>query len=68
MSIAKKLGIVLLIYLIAGFIVAYMLSTGMLIMYGNVWVEYLAVVFLPAIYLFNIIAPFIGLAPLIFGP
>ncbi|MHA2423356.1 MAG: hypothetical protein ACXAEF_01100 [Candidatus Thorarchaeota archaeon] len=67
MGIAKKLAIVLLIYLIAGFVVGYMLSTGMITTYWNPTVEYIALIFLPAIYLFNIFAPFIGLAPVVFG-
>lgn len=63
----KKLVIILLIYLIAGFVVAYLLSNGTLVMYNNVAVEYTAVVFLPVIYLFDLIAPFLGLPFAYFG-
>ena len=67
MGIAKKLGIILLIYLICGFVVAYLLSAGTIVIYGNVMVEYTAVAFLPVIYLFDLIAPFIGLPFAYFG-
>jgi hypothetical protein len=67
LGIAKKIGIVILIYLISGFIFAYLLSVGTIAMYGNVMVEYIAVVFLPVIYLFDLIAPFIGLPLAYFG-
>ena len=63
MGIAKIVGIVLVIYLLAGFVVAYMLATGMIVMSGNVIVEYIAVVFTPVIYVFDITAPIIGLPP-----
>jgi hypothetical protein len=67
MGIAKKIGIIVLIYLISGFIFAYLLSAGILVMYGNVTVEYIAVFFLPEIYLFDLIAPFLGLPFAYFG-
>ncbi|MFX1482164.1 MAG: hypothetical protein ACFFCP_03140 [Promethearchaeota archaeon] len=67
MGIAKKIGIIVLIYLISGFIFAYLLSAGTLVMYGNVTVEYIAVFFLPVIYLFDLIAPFLGLPFAYFG-
>jgi len=63
----KILGIILLLYVIAGFIVAYLLSAGTIVMYGNVMVEYTAVAFLPIIYLFDLIAPFLGLPLAYFG-
>ena len=67
MGIAKKLGILLLIYLISGFIFAYLLAMGTIAMYNNVTVEYIAVVFLPVIYIFDMVAPFIGLPFAYFG-
>ena len=63
----KILGIILLLYLIGGFIVAYLLSAGTIVMYNNVMVEYTAVAFLPVIYLFDMIAPFLGLPFAYFG-
>ena len=63
----KILGIILMLYVIAGFIVAYLLSAGTIVMYNNVMVEYTAVVFLPIIYLFDLIAPFLGLPFAYFG-
>ena len=63
MGIAKIVGIVLVIYLLAGFVVAYMLATGMIAIYWNVIVEYIAVVFTPVIYVLDITAPIIGLPP-----
>ncbi|MFW9964032.1 MAG: hypothetical protein ACFFCX_10735 [Candidatus Sifarchaeia archaeon] len=67
MGIVKKLGIIVLIYLISGFIFAYLLSIGTIVMYGNVMVEYIAVFFLPVIYIFDLIAPFLGLPFAYFG-
>ena len=63
----KILGIILMLYVIAGFVVAYLLSAGTIVMYNNVMVEYTAVVFLPIIYLFDLIAPFLGFPFAYFG-
>jgi hypothetical protein len=67
MGIAKKIGIIVLIYLISGFVFAYLLGIGTIAFYGNVTAEYVGLVFLPIIYAYDLIAPFIGLPLAYFG-
>ena len=62
MGVAKKLGIVLVIYFLIGFVLFYMISTGM--MPTEIWSTISVVMnylFLPVAWVFNILAPFLGL-------
>ena len=67
MGAAKKLGIILLIYLISGMIFCYMLSTGQISWYTDGWLQWVGVFFLPILYLWNILAPILGLNSIVFG-
>ena len=66
MGAAKKIGIIIIIYLIAGFVVSYMLAMGMLSTEGMF--EYVALIFYPVIFLWNILAPYIGMDLISYAP
>ena len=63
MGIAKTLIIILLVYFLAGFGIFYMISTGMEIPMWDTIGEIMNLVFLPVGWVFNIIAPILGLSP-----
>ena len=63
MGAAKKLIILLLIYFIAGFAIFYLISTGTAIPMWDTIGEIMNLVFLPVGWIFNILAPIIGLNP-----
>jgi len=63
MGAAKKLIILLLIYFIAGFVIFYLISTGTVIPMWDTIGEIMNIVFLPVAWVFNILAPILGLNP-----
>lgn len=63
MGAAKTLGIILIIYFLAGFAIFYMLSTGMAIPMWDTIGEIMELVFLPVGWVFNLLAPMLSLDP-----
>ena len=63
MGAVKKLLIILVIYFLAGFAIFYMLSAGMVIPMWDTIGEIMNLVFLPVGWVFNILAPVLGLNP-----
>ena len=63
MGAAKIIGIILISYLLAGFVIFYLLSTGMVIPMWDVIGEIMELVFLPVGWIFNLLAPLLGLNP-----
>ncbi|MHA1928158.1 MAG: hypothetical protein ACTSV2_06230 [Candidatus Thorarchaeota archaeon] len=63
MGAAKKLILLLLIYFIAGFVIFYLISTGTAIPMWDTIGEIMNIVFLPVGWVFNLLAPTLGLSP-----
>ena len=63
MGIAKKIGILLVIYFLAGFVIFYLISTGTVIPMWDSIGEIMELIFIPVGWTFNVVAPLIGLDP-----
>ena len=61
MGAAKTIGIILIMYFLAGFVIFYLISTGTDIPMWDTIGDIMNLVFLPVGWVFNLLAPTLGL-------